>query len=207
MNNFVEGNYEDKYNAKNPISKLLMNNFLKSFKASLDEIDENEIKTVCEVGVGEGSLLKNLVKIFPKAKYWATDLSDSEVKKAKNSLEGIKKVNFNVQNAENLYVFKDKQFDLIICCEVLEHVMNYKKALTELKRISKKYVLISVPNEPIWRILNMIRGKYLSEFGNTPGHLNHWSSITFKKLIKSEKFLILDIKHPFPWQMVLLKVS
>jgi len=75
MTNFVEGNYEDKYNAKNPVSKFLMNNFLESFKSLLSETDEREIGAVCEVGVGEGSLLKNLVKIFPRAKYWATDLS------------------------------------------------------------------------------------------------------------------------------------
>jgi len=202
MTNFVEGNY-DKYNTKNPVSKLLMNNFLESFKALLSEIDESEIKTICEVGVGEGSLLKSLVNIFPKAKYWATDLSAGEVKKAKKSLEGIKNVSFNVQNAENLHLFKDKQFDLVVCCEVLEHVKNYKKALRELKRVSRKYILVSVPNEPIWRILNMSRGKYLSDLGNTPGHINHWTKSNFIKFIKRENIEIIRKEYPFPWQMIL----
>lgn len=204
MKNFIEGNYEDKYNAKNPVSKLLMNNFLNSFKSLLSDIDEGEIETVCEVGVGEGSLLKSLVNIFPKAKYWATDLSDNEVKKAKKNLKSKKNVNFSVQNAENLFKFKDKQFDLVICCEVLEHVKNYRKALNELRRISRKYILISVPNEPIWRILNMTRGKYLFDLGNTPGHLNHWSKSNFIKFIEKEGLVIIDKKYPFPWQMILM---
>lgn len=207
MNNFVEGNYEDKYNTKNQISKLLMNNFLQSFKTLLNEIDKDEIKLISEIGVGEGSLLKKLIEIFPNAKYWATDLSNDEVKKAKNSLNGIKKVSFNVQNAENLHSFKKNQFDLVVCCEVLEHVKNYKKALKELKRISKKYILISVPNEPIWRILNITRGKYLSKFGNTPGHLNHWTIWSFIEFINKENFRIIKTKYPFPWQMILLRIN
>jgi len=53
----------------------------------------------------------------------------------------------------------------------------------------------------------MARGKYLSDFGNTPGHINHWSISAFKKLIKSSDFIILDKKYPFPWQMMLLRVN
>ena len=206
MTDFVEGNFEDKYNSKNPISKLLMSNFLDSIDKLLNEIDLKNIKSVVEVGVGEGELLKNISNKIPKAKFWATDLSENEIEKAKNYIK-FKKVGFSVQNAENLSKFKDKQFDLVICCEVLGHVEDFQKALKELYRISNKYLLVSVPNEPIWRMLNMARGKYLSDFGNTPGHINHWSISAFKKLIKSSDFIILDKKYPFPWQMMLLRVN
>jgi len=205
MSEFVEGNYEDKYNSKNPISRLLMNNFLKSVTELLKTTDLKTISSIAEVGVGEGELLKNIIKIFPKAKYSATDLSKRKVKEAENNLKK-NMINFSVQNAEKLLKYRDNEFDLVICCEVLEHVKNYKKALKELRRISNKYILLSVPNEPVWRVLNMARGKYLSEFGNTPGHINHWNIISFEKLVKSEKFLIIDKKYPFPWQMMLLKV-
>lgn len=117
------------------------------------------------------------------------------------------KIDFSVQNAEKLSKYRDNEFDLVICCEVLEHVNNFEQALKELKRISKKYILISVPNEPIWRMLNMVRGKYWKALGNTPGHINHWGVISFGKLVKSEKLLILGKKYPFPWQMMLLRVN
>ena len=128
MTDFVEGNFEDKYNSKNPISKLLMSNFLDSIDKLLNEIDLKNIKSVVEVGVGEGELLKNISNKIPKAKFWATDLSENEIEKAKNYIK-FKKVGFSVQNAENLSKFKDKQFDLVICCEVLEHVEDFQKAL------------------------------------------------------------------------------
>ena len=87
--------------------------------------------------MGEGELLKNIIKIFPKAKYSATDLSKRKVKDAENNLKR-NMINFSVQNAEKLSKYRDNEFDLVICGEVLEHVKNYKKALKELRRILKQ---------------------------------------------------------------------
>ncbi len=42
-----------------------------------------------------------------------------------------------------------------------------------------RHLLVSVPREPLWRALNMARGAYWRELGNTPGHLNHWSRRSF----------------------------
>jgi len=204
MGNFVEGNFEDKYNTKNPISKILVDNFLKTFEGMLNEVaTAGKINSVCEVGVGEGELLKIVYKKYPKVKLFACDLSKNEISKAKENLKNIP-VNYSIQNAEDLSEYKDNQFDLVICCEVLEHLKNPSKALRELKRISKKYVIVSVPNEPIWRILNMVRGKYLSDFGNTPGHLNHWNIFSFSRFIKSLNLINLKESFPFPWQMKLI---
>ena len=84
MNTFIEGNLENKYHTKNPISRFLMNNFIKSFKKLLIYTKEHsEIKTVCEVGVGEGELLKIALQIFPKAKFYACDLSKNEIQCSK----------------------------------------------------------------------------------------------------------------------------
>lgn len=206
MAEFVEGNYEDKYNSSNPVSRILMENFLESIRKLIKGIDSNKVYSICEVGVGEGELIKNIIKIYPKAKYSVTDLSTRKITEAKSNLK-IKNISFSVQNAEKLSKFIDNEFDLVICCEVLEHVENYKKALKELKRISRKYILVSVPSEPIWRILNMARGKYWKAFGNTPGHINHWNIFSFEKLVRSDKLVILGKKYHFPWQMMLLRVN
>lgn len=77
-----------------------------------------------------------------------------------------------------------------------------EKALREVLRISRKYILVSVPNEPIWRVLNMARGKYLKYFGNTPGHIQHWTPWTFRNFI-ARHANIIAVKHPFPWTMIL----
>ena len=39
------------------------------------------------------------------------------------------------------------------------------------------------PREPLWRGLNIARGAYLKDLGNTPGHLNHWSKRGFVALL------------------------
>ncbi len=63
--------------------------------------------------------------------------------------------------------------------EVLEHVPDPAAVLAEMFRVASRWVLVSVPREPLWRGLNMARGSYLRDFGNTPGHLNHWSKRSF----------------------------
>jgi SAM-dependent methyltransferase len=44
--------------------------------------------------------------------------------------------------------FPDKSFDLVLCCEVLEHLpyQIYQLALAEMERVAAKYVIITVPN-------------------------------------------------------------
>ena len=98
--------------------------------------------------------------------------------------------------------YKDDSAELIVCCEVLEHLQNPQKAFKSLQRIVKKNLILSVPREPIWRLLNFMRGKYLSEFGNTPGHIQHWSRYSFIKTV-SRYFDIIEVKSPLPWTMLL----
>lgn len=197
---FIAGNYTDKYHSKNPVNQYLMKNFLSDFEEILNKLKTKEIKNVCEIGCGEGELLKIIHLHLPKAKIYASDLSKSEINKSKINTKGIPII-FSVQNAEKLN-YKDQQFDLVVCCEVIEHLKKPTQGIKEIKRISKNSI-ISVPIEPWWRILNMMRLKYLNELGNTPGHLNHWSVKKFSLLL-SQNLKIITKKIPFPWQMYFL---
>ena len=55
--------------------------------------------------------------------------------------------------------------------------------VAEMARVALRHLLVSVPREPLWRGLNMARGAYLKDLGNTPGHLNHWSKRSFVALL------------------------
>ena len=200
----IYGNFEDKYSTTNPVSKFLVKGFLNTFHHFLETISEQKNIDICEVGCAEGELLKHIHLFFPTARLLATDISENEIEKARKNCQSIP-VEFSIQNAENLAEFKDGEFDLVICCEVLEHLDNPTQGLRELHRISKKNVLVSVPNEPIWRILNMVRGKYIKTLGNTPGHLNHWTVLQFPKFLQNGNFKIISKKYPLPWQMILLE--
>lgn len=41
--------------------------------------------------------------------------------------------------------FNNQEFDYVSCIHVLEHVENFDKAMNELYRVSKKYVLVAIP--------------------------------------------------------------
>ncbi len=107
--------------------------------------------------------------------------------------------------AENL-PFADKEFDLIAAIEVLEHVPDPQHTLAEMARCGQRHLLVSVPREPLWRGLNMVRGAYWSQLGNTPGHLNHWSKRSFVELL-SRYGTVAETRSPFPWTMLLVRLG
>lgn len=43
--------------------------------------------------------------------------------------------------------FNDNSFDVITCLEVLEHVPDTKKVISELLRVASKYIILSVPSK------------------------------------------------------------
>ena len=89
--------------------------------------------------------------------------------------------------------------------EVLEHVPDPERTLAEMARCARSHLLVSVPREPLWRMLNMARGAYWSSLGNTPGHLNHWSARSLRALLSSAGEIV-EMRSPFPWTMVLVRL-
>src|SRR5205807_9803667 len=101
--------------------------------------------------------------------------------------------------------FDEREFDLVAATEVLEHVPDPQATVAEMARVARAHLLVSVPHEPLWRVLNMARGAYLRDFGNTPGHINHFSKRRFVQLLACHGEVI-DVRSPFPWTMLLVRV-
>jgi hypothetical protein len=74
-----------------------------------------------------------------------------------------------------------------------------------MARVASRWLLVSVPHEPLWRILNMARGAYLRQLGNTPGHLNHWTQRSFVSLLRGYGEVVVT-RSPFPWTMLLVRL-
>ncbi|WP_396157169.1 class I SAM-dependent methyltransferase [Flavobacterium sp.] len=191
------------YQSQNPISKKLYANFYKK----IDYILENYLKendSLLEVGCGaaESSLRihSKLSSLKRNIAFEASEYDNRYVQKI-NSLNYPFKV-----TQENVYSLQrnDNEYNLIFLLEVLEHLEFPEKAISELFRVSSKYVLISVPNEPIWRIANMARFQYVKDFGNTPGHINHFNQKKLTKIVKPYGKVIKVFK-PFPWLIMLVE--
>ena len=54
-----------------------------------------------------------------------------------------------------------------------------------MARCAQRWLLVSVPREPVWRMVNMARGAYWKDLGNTPGHVNHWSKRSFTRMLSA----------------------
>ncbi len=77
--------------------------------------------------------------------------------------------------------------------------------MAELHRVARRDLVTSVPREPLWCALNLARGKYIKDKGNTPGHINHWSKKRFAELV-DRRFDVRAVRSPLPWTMVAASV-
>lgn len=192
----VAGNTFDKYGSRNPVHRRLMRRFLAD---ATQLVAVAQPRTVLEVGCGSGELAAAL---FPDetVSYQGVDLSPEEVARAQASQP---QRTFQVASAYQL-PHGDAQFDLVVACEILEHVDDPRRALDELARVCGGYLLVSVPWEPVWRLANLARGAYVQQWGNTPGHLQHFSRRALRTLVR-RRFDLTQERRPFPWTMLLAR--
>lgn len=195
------GNTYDKYGSQNPVVRKLM----AGFEASLDELwGLAAPRSILDVGCGEGVLTSQWAERLGSGRIVGIDLDDPKLraeweKRTRPNLE------YRAEEATSLS-FADNEFDMASAIEVLEHVPQPEQTLAEMARVAERWLLVSVPREPVWRMTNMARGAYLKELGNTPGHLNHWSKRSFVSLL-SRYGKVEEIRSPFPWTMLLVRVN
>jgi 2-polyprenyl-3-methyl-5-hydroxy-6-metoxy-1,4-benzoquinol methylase len=192
--NFVAGNYFDKYRSHNPLHRLLMKGFLDCARQLVAMTHPSRI---LEVGCAAGDLGSLL--FHSDVEYTGIDLGAAEIALARSHYPTL---SFVTGTAYEL-PFSDDSFDLVVMCEVLEHLVRPQEAIAEAVRVTRSHILVSVPWEPVWRVMNLLRGKYWRQLGNTPGHLQHFSRRGMRRL------LTLDLRHvaerrPFPWAMFLI---
>lgn len=190
----IVGNVYDKYATKNPIARSLMKGFLDAVTELYKQVAP---KTVVEVGCGEGELAHRLLQSGHRPdEFQAVDVSLSHVRPDLDEL-------LSFRNASIYELpYDDNRFDLVICCEVFEHLERPAEGLAELARVSRRAVLLSTPWEPVWRIMNLARLKYLSSFGNTPEHIQHFSRSGLINLAET-KLKITAKRTPLPWTVLL----
>lgn len=197
----ITGNVFDKYNVKNPIYKKMMHGFFSNFMAYIESVKGNEAFNILEIGCGEGLLAYKIIEKFENTKITGLDLDDEIIAEAKQNCPGA---HFEVGSVYDLSKYYNEKYDVVIASEVLEHIDQPEAALNEIKKLNSEYFLFSVPHEPIWRVLNMARFKYLNKLGNTPGHIQHFSKSSFQRLL-GQHFEIIESKKVFPWLMALCK--
>jgi 2-polyprenyl-3-methyl-5-hydroxy-6-metoxy-1,4-benzoquinol methylase len=194
------GNATDKYGSRNPVTRALLARFLREIDAS---VRLTRPASLLDVGCGEGVVTQRMAAVSGAATV-GVDLGSDELL-AEWARRSSERVYFRPGSAYDL-PFDDGSFDCVCALEVLEHLERPRAAIAELARVSRSTLLLSVPREPLWRAAHMLAGRDLRRLGNTPGHINHWTSEGFRQLV-SEVGEVTRLQRPFPWTVALVDVA
>ena len=195
------GNTFDKYGSTNPVVRRLM----AGFEGTLDELFRRAAPaSVLDVGCGEGVLTARWATELDTGRVVGIDLEDAKLR-AEWATRQRPNLEFRTLVPGKLD-FAEDEFELVAATEVLEHVPDPEQTVSEMARVAGRHVLVSVPREPLWRGLNVARGAYLRDLGNTPGHVNHWSKRQFVSLL-ARHGEVQEARSPFPWTMLLVAVG
>jgi SAM-dependent methyltransferase len=186
------GNTYDKEATTHPVERRLVAGFT---DALLDLLPRRP-GAVLEVGCGEGAQLRKVAGAVPALRLVGFDLPSSELSSRWQGLQADM-----VCGTADALPFKDDAFDTVLALEMLEHVPDPGRVLAEIARIARSTVVLSVPWEPAWRLGNLARGRYLSELGNTPGHIQHFTRSAFTRLV-DHHLDVTAVRRPFPWTFV-----
>ncbi|HEU4619835.1 MAG TPA: class I SAM-dependent methyltransferase [Gammaproteobacteria bacterium] len=198
----LAGNLYDKYGSRNPIVRALMSGFERSLE---NLVSLASPRTIHEVGCGEGRWTIEWAERGIDAR--GSDFSAQVIALAQANAARLtgrgKQARFRVASVYDLDPAIDSA-ELVVCCEVLEHLEAPRRAVEALARLASPWLVASVPNEPLWSAMNVARGKYWSSLGNTPGHVQRWTPNRFVALL-AERFDIVRVQRPLPWTMALCR--
>lgn len=196
---YVPGSSYDRYHARNPVARAIMHRYLDTAAALVAPLD---VQSMMDVGCGEGHFLAHLRSVKPEAHTLGVDLSTQMVSGASERYPDIQ---FRQESAYHLNA-EDSSVDLVVAADLLQHVSDPQRALREISRVARKFVLLSVPREPLWRVLNILRLAYLDEWGNPPGHVHHFRRGDFLNMVRGH-VRIMSVQYPTPWVVVLARCS
>ena len=186
------GNTYDKEATTNPVERAMVAGFTSALLALLPEVP----RRVLAVGCGEGGQLRKVADRAPQARLFGFDLPSDDLAERWEGLEAA----MATGSAEAL-PYPDRSFDLVLALEVLEHVPEPEAVLAEIARVGRGAVVLSVPWEPVWRLGNLARGRYVRDLGNTPGHIQHFGRRGFRRLV-ARHLDVREVRRPMPWTFV-----
>lgn len=130
--------------------------------------------SLLDVGGAEGYKAALIKEIF-NVRVCSTDLSAQACQRAKE-IFGINAVQGDVHKLD----FSDKEFDIVLCSETLEHVSNMEDAVYELLRVAKNAVIITVPHESPETISRNIQRKI------PHAHIHFFDENSFNFVVNSD---------------------
>ena len=143
----------------------------------IEIITSLKFNSVLDVGCGQGSFLQELLSEFPTAKLYGIDVSPGAVKLASARVPRGK---FWVLDIEKERL--EETFDLVVCSEVLEHIVDDLAALENLAHMTGKYIVIST-----------LQGRMRSFEAYQAGHVRNYARGELVTKIQESGFKVLRV--------------
>jgi 2-polyprenyl-3-methyl-5-hydroxy-6-metoxy-1,4-benzoquinol methylase len=182
-------NYE-KFQTRNPLARFLFDRFYGALECMVAELQP---ESLLDAGCGEGETLERLREFLPRDVH-GFDNNPACVKFAAARLPAYEFSKGDVCRVD----YQDNRFHTVLCLEVLEHLAEPSRALRELMRVSRGHIIISVPNEPFFRLTNLARGKYVRRWGDHPEHCQHWNRASLAALLDTSADVV-QVLSSYPW--------
>jgi SAM-dependent methyltransferase len=207
--------------------KILLHREKQSFKLLLPNLQDHS--AVLDVGCGEGFFLQQLSLLRPKLQLHGIDNSEYQIEQAKKN---VPSAILKICDLEQEINYENNSFDVIVAEEIIEHLVNPDKFLSEINRTLKKdgFLLLSTPNFCAWfnRLLfilgvqplfyesstesKLIGSGWLKKLknGSTPvGHIRLFTQAALKDLLSANGFSVVStagaiFDSGFPKSLLLL---
>jgi trans-aconitate methyltransferase len=148
--------------------------------------------------VGEGFLSGYLSERFPEKQFTGLEPREEDLRALRQKFP---RVDARVGSIYDLSVL-EPPYDLVMCCEVLEHLPDVPRALDQLASLGAKRLILTVPHEPFFMLSNLARLKNVTRLGKE--HVNHFTKASFKKLLEG-RFRSVELVTSYPWILALVE--
>ena len=187
--------HRHKYENSNLIHQLVLGRFLDAVSAEIAALPNGR---TLDFGCGEGLFLTELRKrgvLFDDLT--GIDLREDALLEARALLPEHRFVKADLLTFEP----EAGPYDLVIASQVLEHLPHPERFLKKLVALAAGPLLLTVPFEPWFRLMNLARGRDIRRLGNHPEHINLWGKSGFRKLVEAHA-TIRKIDTVFPFIIV-----
>lgn len=183
------------YHSKNPLVRWIFRGRLDAALA-LGRLGAPDVKTILDIGCGEGAFLAMVSERYPQHVYFGWDVHPA--------VEGLKVprvscARMDILAEQNIPV---ERFDLIFCLDVLEHFQSLDVALEKIRRMLKKdgVLVLSEPTESVFYRLGrlMLKGTYSSHGGPAAGP-HYFDAAGVHRQVLQAGFRLLARKRIFFW--------
>lgn len=186
-----------KHTSRNPIQRRLIDRFHAVILDQIAALAGPGPLRLADLGCGEGFTLESLARRRPEIEPIGIDRDPAALAEAARRVPS----GWFGRAALDDLPLPDRSVDLAICLEVLEHLADPAAALREILRVTRRGVVVSVPNQPYFAAANLVRGKNWTTFGDDPDHRHRWTAGGFARWVGAAA-TVRRVIRPFPWVVV-----